>query len=317
MNIFGKYGRYGAAVAASFVVAATLLLAGPAGTAHALALSNNLQTTVSLNTNAATGSNAFTTLAPITITCGVVDITAGAADGVTGVSLVLDAGWTFVGGTAPTISYAWGGGPTGDAVGTIASANTIRVAILASCDPGDVITFTGVQVKPLTSSSTAATIIADINTADVVAARLATTPASPSPDPVPEPLYVVPVYVPIIVPVGVPVPAVVPVIVPEACPPGSIELTPVVLEPGIGEVVLPPVVVPAGTPIVCVLIVAPVGVVPTIVPEVILAPVPTPAATGNGGFMDSGSLGWPVLFLLVGVPVFAIATRRLVRARAR
>ncbi|MDO9444569.1 MAG: hypothetical protein Q7K37_04580, partial [Dehalococcoidia bacterium] len=218
----------------------TVLLIGPAGTAQALALSNNLQTTVSLNSNVASGTNSFTTLAPITITCGVVDITAGAANGVSGVSLVLGAGWTFAGGAAPTISYAWGGGPTGDAVGTIESANTMRVAILASCDPGDVITFTGVQVKPLTATTAAATIIADINTADVVTARLAVTaatPPAPTPVPTPEPLYVVPVYVPIVVPVGVPVPAVVPVILPEVCPPGSYEVQPpVVIDPATGEV---------------------------------------------------------------------------------
>ncbi|MDP2327273.1 MAG: hypothetical protein Q8M79_04210 [Dehalococcoidia bacterium] len=317
MNILKRYGRYGAALAAPFVVAVALLIS-PADTAQALALSNNLETTVSLNTNASSGSNAFTTLAPITITCGVVDITAGAADGVSGVTLQLGAGWTFAGGVAPAISYAWGGGPTGDTVGTIASANTMRVAILASCDPGDVITFTGVQVKPLTSGSTAATIFADINTADVVVARLAVT-AVTTPSPEPEPVEV-PVVVPVVVPVGVPVPAIVPVIVPDVCPPGSYEvLPPVVIDPLTGEVVLSPVVVPPGTPIVCVLFVAPVGVVPVIVPEVIPAPVtvPTPAATGNGGFTDDGGLGWPVLFLLVGVPAFAIATRRLVRAGAR
>src|SRR3989338_6398771 len=101
-----------------------LLFVGPAGTAHALALSNNINTPISLNTNVATGSNTFTTLAPITLTCGVVDITAGAANGVFGVTLNLGAGWTFAGGVAPTIGYAWGGGPTGDAVGTFASATS-------------------------------------------------------------------------------------------------------------------------------------------------------------------------------------------------
>lgn len=282
------------------VVVATLAI-----TAAATPVSNNIQTTISLNTNQYTGSNVLTTLAPITITCGIVDITAGAANGVSGVTLRLDAGWMF-GGAVPTITYAWGGGPTGDAVGTIVGERTITAAILASCDPGDVITFTGVQVKPLTAASAPATIIADINTADLVVARLATTPAAP---------LAVPVVVPVVVPPGEPVPAVVPVIVPEVCPPGSYEvLPPVVLDPVTGELVLSPVVVPPGTPIVCVLFVAPVGVVPEIVPEVL---VPTPAATGNGGFMDSGSLGWPVLFLLVGVPVFAIATRRLVRVRTR
>ena len=178
MNIWKKHAKHGSAVVASFAVAMALLFVGPAGTALALALSNNLVTTISLNTNVASGSNTFTTLAPITVTCGVVDITAGAANGVSGVTLTLSSGWTFVGGVAPAIGYAWGGGPTGDATGTIASATSITVAILASCDPGDVITFTGVQVKPATSTSGNATITADINTADVTAARITATAAT-------------------------------------------------------------------------------------------------------------------------------------------
>ncbi|MEX2032102.1 MAG: hypothetical protein WEA81_04485, partial [Dehalococcoidia bacterium] len=165
---------------ASFAAAVTLLLAGPAGTANAIALSNNLETVVSLNTNAVTGSNTFTTLAPITLTCGVVDVTAGAADGVAGITLRLAAGWTFEGGAAPTITYAAWPAPDGQAGGTIASANTITDSITTSCSPGSVVTFTGVQVKPLTATSGNATIIADINTADVTVATITTQAATPT-----------------------------------------------------------------------------------------------------------------------------------------
>ena len=157
-----KYAGRGPAVVASFLMAATLLFAGPARIADALVLTNNINTPISVSTNVATGTNTSTTLAPIIVTCGVIDITAGAATGVTGVRLNLSAGWTFTGGAAPTISYAWGGGPTGDAVGTIASASSITMGILADCDPGDVITITGVQVKPLTGASGNGTITADI-----------------------------------------------------------------------------------------------------------------------------------------------------------
>ena len=180
MSHWMQHARRGSAVIASFAIAMALLLVGPASTALALALSNNLVTTISLNTNAATGSNTFSTVTPITVTCGVVDITAGAANGVSGVTLTLSAGWTFLGGVAPTVGYAWGGGPTGDATGTIASATSITVAILASCDPGDVITLTRVQVKPATSASGNATITADINTADVTAASITATAAAPT-----------------------------------------------------------------------------------------------------------------------------------------
>ena len=171
------------ALAWSFTAAVVLLLAGPTGTAHAIASTNNLNTVVSLNTNPVTGSNTFTTLAPITLTCGVVDVTAGAADGVSGITLRLSAGWTFQGGSAPTISYAAWPAPDGQATGTIASANTITNAITTSCSPGSVVTFTGVQVQPLTETSPNGTIIADINTADVTVATITTQAATPTPTP--------------------------------------------------------------------------------------------------------------------------------------
>jgi len=181
MNISNRYVRYGGAFTASLSAAALLLFAGPMGTAHAVALSNNLETTVSLDTNAASGSNAFTTLPPITLTCGVVDVTAGAANGVSGITLVLSAGWTFAGGTPPSITYAAWPAPDGQAAGTIASAGVITNDIATSCSPGSVVTFTGVQVKPLTATSVAGTIIADISTADVTVARIMTQVAIPTP----------------------------------------------------------------------------------------------------------------------------------------
>src|SRR5688572_25657815 len=67
LSISPRHARYGIALAASFAAAVMLLFAGPEGTAHAVASSNNLETTVPLDTNVASGSNTFTTLAPITL----------------------------------------------------------------------------------------------------------------------------------------------------------------------------------------------------------------------------------------------------------
>jgi|GEM_PF-6167708 len=181
MNISPRYLWRGAAVGASLAVVAVLLFASPSGTAEAVASSNNLQTTVSLDTNAATGSDTFTTLPPITLTCNVVDVTAGVANGVSGITLALSAGWTFAGGTPPSISYAAWPAPDGQATGTIASAGIITDDITTSCSPGSVVTFTGVQVKPLTATSGDATIIADINTADVTVARITAQAATATP----------------------------------------------------------------------------------------------------------------------------------------
>ncbi|TAJ18288.1 MAG: hypothetical protein EPO65_09285 [Dehalococcoidia bacterium] len=182
-------------------------------------MSNNLETVVSLNTNPVTGSNTFTTLAPITLTCGVVDVTAGAADGVAGITLRLAAGWTFQGGAAPTITYAAWPAPDGQATGTIASANTITDNITTSCSPGSVVTFTGVQVKPLTATSGNATIIADINTADVTVARITAQAATPTPVPTVAPT-VAPTAAPTVAPTAAPTvaPTAAPTVAPTAAP---------------------------------------------------------------------------------------------------
>ncbi len=205
-----KYARNPYVVIASFAAAMALLFAGPAGIAHAIASTNNLETVVSLNTNPVTGSNTFTTLAPITLTCGVVDVTAGAADGVAGITLRLSAGWTFQGGAAPTITYAAWPAPDGQATGTVASANTITNNIGTSCSPGSVVTFTGVQVKPLTATSASGTIIADINTADVTVARISAQAATPTPTPTAVPTTA-PTAVPTTAPTAAPTAAPTPV----------------------------------------------------------------------------------------------------------
>lgn len=302
MIVCKKQAWSGLAVVASAAAAVLLLFAGPPGTAHALALSNNLQTTVSLDTNVASGTNAFTTLAPITVTCGVVDITAGVADGVTGVTLVLDAGWTFAGGAAPVIVYAWGGGPTGDAVGTIASPTTIRVDILASCDPGDVITFTGVQVKPLTAASTAAVINADINTADVSSARLAVTAVTPPPEPeenTPPPPAAVATPTPTPVATATPTPVATATPAPVATP------APLVAAPTPSTGVSVEGLVPT-------LGVTPPGVTPpSTSPPVTIRP----PATGNGGLIGADATSQPAVWLLFAASGLVILGRRLTAKR--
>ena len=309
-------------IATANVTTAQLTAAGPAQ-------SNNVVTPISLTTNAATGSSTFTTLPPMTMTCSVVDITAGAANGVFGVTLNLSAGWTFAGGAAPTISYAWGGGPTGDAVGTIASPTSITAAILASCDPGDVMTFTGVQVRPTTGTTGNGTITADIATADVTMARMTALAIPPVGEPegpppaeevevvvrvVPPPSVVpavVPPVVPVVVPVIVPTPVL--VAVPAACPPGSVVAPPVVIPRGVGQVVVPPIVVPAGGAVVCVPIVAAGAVVPKVVVQV----VPLPATTGNAGLASSRESAQTEVWLLGLATVgLVLAGRKLVSRRS-
>lgn len=235
MDVLKRDARLGAAVVASLALAMALLFAGPAGTVDALALSNNVETTVALSTNAATGSDTFTTLAPITLTCGVVDVTAGAADGVAGITLTLSPGWTFLGGAAPTITYAAWPAPDGQATGTIVSATSITDDILTSCSPGSVVTFTGVQVKPLTADSGSATVIADINTADVTVATITAQAVTPTPTPTAAPTAA-PTAVPTAVPTAAPtaVPTAAPTSVPTAVPTAVPATAPAPAETGNG-----------------------------------------------------------------------------------
>ena len=172
MKILKKYAWYGVAVVASLAVALSLLLVGPADRADALASSNNLETAISLDTNVATGSSTFTTLPPITIVCDMADINPGVANGTTGITLTLSAGWTFSGGVAPFLVFDPWGAADADAFAAIASPTSITYATLVACGQFDVVTITGVQVKPLTVGSASGTITADIATADVTVARL-------------------------------------------------------------------------------------------------------------------------------------------------
>ncbi len=282
MSTLSKGLGRGLVAIASLVGAVVLLLAGPASIAQAIAVSNNLQTEISLDTNPATGSNTFTTLPPITLTCGVVDVTAGVADGVAGITLRLSAGWTFQGGAAPSISYAAWPAPDGQATGTIASANTITNNIGTSCSPGSVVTFTGVQVQPLSGTTGSGTITADISTADVIAASLTVQVVAPTATPTPAPT-------------GTATPA------PTATP--ATTATPVAAPTGT-PVTAPTVTPPVGSP-------AP-GSGPSAGPD-----VPSPAATGSGGFADgAGSMsGGIVAIAAIGLGIAAIAVRSGVRAR--
>jgi hypothetical protein len=296
LNISKRQAWYGYGAIASLVAAVAVLFVAPGGVAHAIALTNNLETVVSLNTNPVTGSNTFTTLSPITLTCGVVDVTAGAADGVAGITLRLSAGWTFQGGAAPTITYAAWPAPDGQATGTIAAANTITDNIGTSCSPGSVVTFTGVQVKPLTATSESATIIADINTADVTVARITAQAATPTPTPT-----AAPTAAPTVAPTAAPTAA--PTVAPTAAP--TVAPTPA---PTVAPTPAPPV---APTP-------AP---VPVTSPGTPSAPpiAPRPAPTGNGGPMERGGgqpSGWLMGMTLLGTGALAVVARRWARTGA-
>ena len=176
MTLLKKFSAPLIAVALVAVMAISLL--GQQGTAEAAATSNNTTTAISLAANVATGSNAFTTLPAITITCGAInEITAGASNGTTGIALTLAGGWTYTGGVAPTAVY--GTGVTGDATGTIASATSITFTTTAACSgAGLAATISGVQVKPTTALAANTTIVADIAVTDPTAATITATAAN-------------------------------------------------------------------------------------------------------------------------------------------
>ena len=169
MSLFKKYAWYGSAVAASALLAVALLLAGPADKASAATTANNITTVISLNTNAVTGTNTFTTLAPIILTCGAgADIT-NAGD----ILLEMTAGTgTFLGGVAPTTSTT-GATMTVTSPAVITDLDTITVTVgVADCDAGDTVTITGIQVKPADGDSADGTIVANVAVTDPVAATL-------------------------------------------------------------------------------------------------------------------------------------------------
>ncbi len=317
MDISPRRFRRGGALVAALAAAGILLFAGPSGTALAVASSNNLETTVSLGTNSATGSNTFTTLSPITLTCSVVDVTAGVADGVAGITLVLSAGWTFAGGTPPTITYSAWPAPDGQATGTIASAGVITNNISTSCSPGSVVTFTGVQVKPTSATSGNGTITADISTADVTVARITAQAATPTPTASPTPSATAsptatPTASPTASPTATPTasPTASPTATPTASPTATATPVPVVqivvpIAPGGGTpvvvlvpvlpgaplpattpgtlVVLPPIVIPPGaTEVVLPPVIVPSGVVRVLVPVLVPEPIQLLLAAGVG-----------------------------------
>ncbi len=307
MNLLKKYAWYGFAAVGAATAAIVLLFAGPGGTAQALALSNNLETTISVSTNVATGSNTFTTLPAITLTCGVVDVTAGAANGVSGITLTLGSGWTFLGGAAPAITYAAWPAPDGQATGTLASASTITDAITTSCSPGSVVTFTGVQVKPLTSGSASTTIFADINTADVTVARL-TAVAAPTPTPTAT-ATAAPTATATAAPTATATAA--PTATATAAPTATATAAPTAA-PTVAPTAAPtavPTAAPSG----------PLAGAPTATPTPVpTGGAPTPAPTGNAGLAngpDAGLPPWAVGLLLFAVAGLAVTARRLVAAR--
>jgi hypothetical protein len=161
LGTYGTQIRRRAAAIASLGVALALLLFMHVDVAHGAAtVSTRGDTVVLLNTNAATGSSTFTLVKPMSVTCNAAsDISAS------GIKVEAPAGWTFD-TTANAVSFAVtgtgtlrinnviSGTTTAVASGTAtAGPSEIAMTVATPCAVGDILTITGIKVRPGASNT--------------------------------------------------------------------------------------------------------------------------------------------------------------------